>query len=86
MLSAGLGYDAAGRETNVRRTSWVAALLARHREIAITALIAPFAEGRGRGGADGPAGRRLPGGVDLDTAGGVRAARPQGSVRAGPVG
>lgn len=46
MLSAGLGFDAAGREANVRRTSWVAALLARHGGIAITALIAPFAEGR----------------------------------------
>ncbi|MFT3860726.1 adenylyl-sulfate kinase [Micropruina sp.] len=46
MLSAGLGFDTAGREANVRRTSWVAALLARHGGIAITALIAPFAEGR----------------------------------------
>lgn len=46
MLSAGLGFDVAGREANVRRTSWVAALLARHGGIAITALIAPFAEGR----------------------------------------
>jgi len=46
MLSAGLGFDTAGREANVRRVSWVAALLARHGGIAITALIAPFAEGR----------------------------------------
>lgn len=46
MLSQGLGFDAAGRAANVRRTSWVAALLARHGGIAITALIAPFAEGR----------------------------------------
>lgn len=46
MLSAGLGFDVAGREANVRRVSWVAAQLARHGGIAITALIAPFAEGR----------------------------------------
>lgn len=46
MLSSGLGFDAEGRAANVRRVSWVAALLARHGGIAITALIAPFAEGR----------------------------------------
>lgn len=46
MLSAGLGFDAEGRAANVRRVSWVAAMLARHGGIAITALIAPFAEGR----------------------------------------
>lgn len=46
LLSAGLGFDAAGREANVRRVSWVAALLARGGGIAITALIAPFAKGR----------------------------------------
>ncbi len=45
-LSAGLGFDTAGREANVRRVGWVAALLARHGGIAITALIAPFASGR----------------------------------------
>jgi adenylyl-sulfate kinase len=46
LLSAGLGFDEAGRAANVRRVSWVAALLARHGGIAITALIAPFAAGR----------------------------------------
>lgn len=46
LLSAGLGFDDAGREANVRRVSWVAALVARHGGIAITALIAPFAAGR----------------------------------------
>ncbi len=46
LLSAGLGFDDAGREANVRRASWVAALVARHGGIAITALIAPFATGR----------------------------------------
>ena len=45
-LSAGLGFDPAGRAANVERVSWVAALLARHGGIAITALIAPFIEGR----------------------------------------
>ncbi len=46
LLSAGLGFDVAGREANVRRVSWVAAQLGRHGGIAITALIAPFAAGR----------------------------------------
>nr|WP_300150190.1 adenylyl-sulfate kinase [Propionicimonas sp.] len=46
LLSAGLGFDEAGRAANVRRVSWVAALLAGHGGIAITALIAPFAAGR----------------------------------------
>lgn len=41
MLSAGLGFDEAGRATNVRRVSWVAALLAGSGGLAITALIAP---------------------------------------------
>ncbi|MFT4295302.1 MAG: adenylyl-sulfate kinase [Micropruina sp.] len=44
MLSAGLGFDEAGRAANVRRVSWVAALLAGNGAIAITALIAPFAD------------------------------------------
>lgn len=42
MLTAGLGFDDEGRKTNVRRVSWVAALLAGNGAIAITALIAPF--------------------------------------------
>lgn len=46
MLSSGLGFDAEGRAANVRRVSWVASLLARHGGIAITALIAPFGNGR----------------------------------------
>lgn len=41
MLSAGLGFDEEGRAANVRRVSWVAALLAGNGGIAITALIAP---------------------------------------------
>lgn len=46
MLTAGLGFDEASRAANVRRVSWVAALLAGNGGIAITALIAPFAEAR----------------------------------------
>src|SRR5690606_36446156 len=42
MLSAGLGFDRAGRELNVRRIAWVAALAARHGGIAIAAPIAPY--------------------------------------------
>ena len=47
-LSAGLGFDAAGRAANIERIGWVAALAARHGGIAIAAPIAPFAEGRAR--------------------------------------
>lgn len=46
VLSAGLGFDAAGRSANVRRIGWVAALAARHGGIAIAAPIAPFAADR----------------------------------------
>lgn len=41
MLSAELGFDDAGRAANVRRVSWVAALIAESGGLAITALIAP---------------------------------------------
>lgn len=46
MLSAGLGFGEKGRAANVRRVSWVASLLAGNGAIAITALIAPFADVR----------------------------------------
>ncbi|GAA3878136.1 adenylyl-sulfate kinase [Tessaracoccus defluvii] len=45
-LSPDLGFDEASRATNVRRVSWVASLLAGAGGIAITALIAPYAEQR----------------------------------------
>lgn len=45
-LSAGLGFSAADRETNVRRIGWVAAEIARHGGIAIASPIAPFAATR----------------------------------------
>lgn len=45
-LSAGLGFDKASREANIRRIGWVAALASRHGGIAIAAPIAPFASGR----------------------------------------
>ena len=43
-LSPDLGFDEAARAANVRRVSWVASLLAGAGGVAITALIAPFAE------------------------------------------
>jgi sulfate adenylyltransferase len=46
LLSAGLGFDAAGRAMNIRRIGWVASLVARHGGTAIAAPIAPFADGR----------------------------------------
>ena len=46
MLSAGLGFDRAGRDLNVRRIGFVAAEVARHGGIAVCAPIAPYAESR----------------------------------------
>lgn len=46
LLSSGLGFDAAGRATNVRRIGWVAAQIARAGGAAVAAPIAPFADGR----------------------------------------
>jgi sulfate adenylyltransferase len=46
MLSAGLGFDRAGRDLNVRRIGFVAAEIARHGGIAVCAPIAPYAESR----------------------------------------
>lgn len=40
-LSAGLGFSAADRDTNVRRIGWVAAQMVKHGGIAVCALIAP---------------------------------------------
>ncbi|MDR1833137.1 MAG: adenylyl-sulfate kinase [Propionibacteriaceae bacterium] len=47
-LSAELGFDRAGREANIARIGWVAALCARHGGIAVAAPIAPFASGRAK--------------------------------------
>jgi len=41
-LTKGLGYSREDRDENVRRVGWVAALLARHGVVAITALISPY--------------------------------------------
>lgn len=59
-LSAGLGFSRADRDTNVRRIGWVAATLAKHGVVAITAAISPYraaraeartmAEAKARGG------------------------------------
>lgn len=45
-LSAGLGFSAADRETNIRRIGWVAAQIAHHGGIAICSPIAPYASTR----------------------------------------
>lgn len=42
LLSAGLGFDAAGRDLNIRRIGWVAAQIARHAGMAVCAPIAPY--------------------------------------------
>lgn len=47
-LSAGLGFSAADRDTNVQRIGWVAAEVAHHSGIAICAPIAPFEGSRAR--------------------------------------
>lgn len=41
-LSAGLGFSAEDRDTNIRRIGWVAAEIGRHGGIAIASPIAPF--------------------------------------------
>jgi sulfate adenylyltransferase len=46
LLSAGLGFDHAARDLNVRRIGFVAAEVARHGGIAVCAPIAPYAESR----------------------------------------
>jgi adenylylsulfate kinase len=45
-LSAGLGYDRAGRSANVSRIGWVAATLARHGVVVLVAAVSPYAEDR----------------------------------------
>lgn len=47
-LSAGLGFSRADRDINVARIGWVAATLAKHGVVAITAAISPYREARGR--------------------------------------
>jgi adenylyl-sulfate kinase len=46
LLSAGLGFDHAGRDLNVRRIGYVGSEIARHGGLAICAPIAPYAESR----------------------------------------
>ena len=84
-LSAGLTFSKADRETNIRRIGWVAAEIARHRGVAICSPIAPFDETRSQVRAYGRGRRRrvLPR-ARRDAARGVRAPRPEGSVRQGP--
>ena len=45
-LSAGLGFSAADRDTNVRRIGWVAAEVARHGGVAVCCPIAPYHDAR----------------------------------------
>lgn len=45
-LSAGLGFSRADRDTNVTRVGWVAATLAKHGVVAITAAISPYRDAR----------------------------------------
>jgi adenylylsulfate kinase len=45
-LSAGLGYDRAGRSANVGRIGWVAATLARHGVVVLVAAVSPYADDR----------------------------------------
>jgi sulfate adenylyltransferase len=45
-LSKGLGFDKAGRDTNVRRIGFVAAEIARHGGVAVCAAISPYEKTR----------------------------------------
>jgi sulfate adenylyltransferase len=46
MLSSGLGFSRADRDTNIRRLGWVGSEVARHGGLAVLAPIAPFAATR----------------------------------------
>lgn len=46
-LSAGLGFDRADRERNVRRIGFVAQLLSRNGVVAVVAAVSPYASTRG---------------------------------------
>jgi sulfate adenylyltransferase len=45
-LSAGLGFDKAGRDTNIRRIGFVASEIARHGGVAVCAAISPYRQTR----------------------------------------
>ncbi len=45
-LSAGLGFDKQGRDTNIRRIGFVAAEIVRHGGVAVCAAVSPYAETR----------------------------------------
>ncbi len=46
MLSRGLGFSQADRETNVERVGWVASRLARAGAVVVVSLVSPYASGR----------------------------------------
>ena len=84
-LNGDLGFSAEDRAENVRRTAHAAALLAEAGVVALVALVSPYASDRATARAiHEAAGRAVPRGLGLDRAGGVRAARPEGPLRAGP--
>lgn len=45
-LTAGLGFDKAGRDANVKRVAWVASRLTRAGAAVVVSLISPYAEAR----------------------------------------
>lgn len=45
-LSDGLGFDEAGRRTNIARVGWICELLSRNDVVAIAALISPYRDAR----------------------------------------
>ena len=83
VLSAGLGFDAASRATNIERIAYVAALVAEHGGIAIAAPIAPFAAGRQHARELAERHGAVPARPRQHAAGGLRGARSEGPVRAG---
>ena len=84
-LNGDLGFSAEDRAENVRRTAEVSALLADAGVVVLVALVSPYRADRdaARAAHDG-ARAAVPRGVGRDAAGGVRAARPEGALRAGP--
>jgi len=82
-LSAGLGFDRAARDINVRRIGWVARLLASHGVIVLVPVIAPYADARRDVRDDHEAADVAFGEVFVSTSRGRRVSGRQGLVRQG---
>ena len=81
-LSEDLGFSPADRTENIRRIGKVSKIMANAGVLVIVAFISPLPR-RPRPRARGHAGRAIHRGVREHATGGMRTARPQGSLRQG---